>query len=150
MYLDENLDLCKPIMDALTELGVRFERHQAYFARGTDDETWLAFCGERGWSVLTKDKHNRYNQWEKEAVVRFGVREFYFASGNLNAQDMANALRVAMGSMRRTHAEHEPPFVASIAKYGGVTVVYDKNGSTHERRQPSKKRQVASSDEESR
>jgi hypothetical protein len=130
-------------MDALTELGVLYERHQAYFARGTDDEVWLPFVGERGWSVLTKDKNNRYNQWEKEAVVKFGVREFYFASGNLSGKDMGDALRVAMPAMRRTQAEHEPPFVASIARYGGVTVVYDRKGSTHERRQPPKKAKAA-------
>ena len=53
LYLDENLHNCKPILDALNEMGVRFERHGSYFEPGTADEIWLRYVGERSWTVLT-------------------------------------------------------------------------------------------------
>jgi hypothetical protein len=139
LYLDENLDNCKAIINVLTELSIRFERHQSRFARGTPDEQWLGYAGEHRLLVLTKDKQNRYNDLERKKVIRSGVREFYFAAGNLSGQDMADALRAALPVMRRTCVEHQPPFVASISRSGSVTVVFDKDGSTHERRHPKRK-----------
>ncbi len=134
LYLDENLDNCAPIIDALTREGVRHERHRTHFQRGTDDEVWLPFVAERGWVVLTKDKRNRYNDLEREAIRRCRVREFYFGVGNINAAEMAQALIAALGEMRRIIREYVPPVVGSITRSGVVTVVYDQRGSTHERR----------------
>jgi PIN domain-containing protein len=134
LYLDENLDNCKPIMDALIANSVRFERHRDHFDPGTLDEDWLSFVGRSGWIVLTKDKHNRYNQWEKTAIRRHQVREFYFASGNINAAEMAQALIAALPELRNLTRALEPPFVISITKSGNVTVVFDREGATHLRR----------------
>lgn len=134
LYLDENLDNCKPIMDALVAHNVRFERHRDYFAPGTLDEVWLSSVGTSGWTVLTKDKHNRYNQWEKSAIRRHRVREFYFASGNMNASEMAEALVAALPELRDLSRTLEPPFVISVTRSGGVTVVFDREGPTHLRR----------------
>lgn len=134
LYLDENLDNCKPILDTLAELKIRYERHQTYYARGTDDDVWLPFVGQNGWIVLTKDKRNRYNQWEKQAVQAFAVREFYFGSGNFSGAEMAEALKLALPELRRTYETYEPPLVVSITRSGAITVVFDQHGSTHERR----------------
>lgn len=134
LYLDENLDNCKPIMDALTAHNVRFERHRDSFPPGTLDEVWLSAVGTSGWIVLTKDKHNRYNQWEKSAIRRHRVREFYFASGNINASEMAEALIAALPELRNLLRMLDPPFVVSITRSGAVTVVFDKEGPTHLRR----------------
>lgn len=82
VYLDENLHNCKPILEALTENGVKHERHGQYFDPGTEDTEWLPFVGEKGWLLLTKDKRIRFNELEKNAVLRYKVREFYFSSGN--------------------------------------------------------------------
>jgi hypothetical protein len=89
LYLDENLDNCQPILDALLNNGVQYRRHRDHFPRGAADETWLPFVTERGWIVLTKDKRNRYNEIERDAVRRHRVREFYFGSGNFNGAEMA-------------------------------------------------------------
>ena len=70
LYPDENLDNCQPIIDALVVNGVQYRRHREHFARGTPDEGWLPFVAERGWIVLTKDKRNRYNEIERDAVRR--------------------------------------------------------------------------------
>src|SRR4051812_13622310 len=100
VYLDENLDHCKPIMDALSAGNVVFECHTKHFVRGTDDDIWLKFVAERSWVVITKDKRNRYNDVEREAIRRHKVREFYFGSGNFNAGEMANALSLAIPEMQ--------------------------------------------------
>src|SRR5579864_210420 len=139
LYLDENLDNCKPIMEALAGSSVKFERHCNYFPRGTEDEDWLPFVAERAWVVLTKDKRNRYNDFERDAVRRNKVREFYFGSGNFNGEEMAQALVQALPDLRNICRTFDPPVVGSIARSGVVTVVYDARGSTHERRQASRR-----------
>ncbi len=100
LYLDENLDNCQPIIEALIANAVQHMRHRDHFARGTADEVWLPFVAERGWIVLTKDKRNRYNELERDAVRRHRVREFYFGSGNFNGAEMALALLDAVSQMK--------------------------------------------------
>jgi hypothetical protein len=95
LYLDENLDNCQPIIDVLAAAGVQLKRHRDFYPRGTLDEVWLPFVAERAWVVLTKDKRNRYNEIERDAVRRHRVREFYFGSGNFTGTEMAQALEKA-------------------------------------------------------
>lgn len=95
---------------------------------------WLPFVGERSWVIITKDKRNRYNELEREALRRHRVREFFFASGNMTGAEMANALCGALAEMRRIVRESSAPLVASISRSGIVTVLLDEKGSTHERR----------------
>jgi len=134
LYLDENLDSCKPILAVLAANSVAFERHQNHYARGTDDDIWLPFVGKNRWIVLTKDKKNRYNEWERSAVRRFRVREFCFGSGNMSGLEMAEALAVALPKLRKICQREEPPLVVSITKSGDITILFDRHGSTHERR----------------
>lgn len=134
LYLDENLDNCQPIIDVLAASGVQFRRHRDFHPRGTLDEIWLPFVAERAWVVLTKDKRNRYNELERDAVRRHRVREFYFGSGNFTGAEMAQALEKAIPEMKRISRTFTPPVVGSITRSGVVTVVYDEHGSTHERR----------------
>ncbi len=134
LYLDENLDNCQPIIEALMTAGVQYRRHRDFFLRGAPDETWLPYVAERGWIVLTKDKRNRYNEIERLAVRRYRVREFYFGSGNFNGTEMAQALLSAVSRMEELSRTYNAPIVGSITRSGFVTVVYDERGSTHERR----------------
>jgi hypothetical protein len=134
LYLDENLDNCQPILDALTTNNVQHRRHRDHFPRGTADEVWLQFVAERSWVVLTKDKRNRYNQIERDALRRHRVREFYFASGNFTGAEMAQALAACLAQMRALTREYNPPLVGSISRSGHITIVFDEFGSTHERR----------------
>jgi hypothetical protein len=70
LYLDENLHNCEPILDALTQHGVKHERHGQHFDPGTEDTAWPAFAGRKGWLLVTKDKKIRYNELEKTAVLQ--------------------------------------------------------------------------------
>jgi len=139
LYLDENLDNCQPILEALATSKIQFHRHRDHFPRGTPDEVWLQFVAERSWAVLTKDKRNRYNEIEREALRRHGGREFYFGSGNFTGAEMAQALTAAFTRMRSLVRTYNPPMVASISRSGQVTVVFDEHGSTHERRKKARR-----------
>jgi hypothetical protein len=138
LYLDENLDNCQPIIDVLIAIGVQFKRHRDFHPRGALDETWLPFVAERAWVVLTKDKRNRYNEIERDALRRHRVREFYFGSGNFTGAEMAQALAKAISGMKRISRAYTPPVVGSITRSGAVTVVFDEYGSTHDRRKVGK------------
>ena len=83
---------------------------------------WLPFVGDKGWTLLTKDKRIRYNELEKSAVRQFKVREFYFSSGNFSGTEMAEMLVASLRDMVRIFRRHKPPFIASITKSGKVTV----------------------------
>jgi hypothetical protein len=139
LFLDENLDNCQPILESLVAGAVQYRRHRDYFERGVLDEVWLPFVAERAWVVLTKDKRNRYNDLERDAVRRHRVREFYFGSGNFNGAEMAQALTGALPELRQICRTFDPPVVGSIARSGAVTVVYDEHGSTHDRRQAARR-----------
>jgi hypothetical protein len=126
LYLDENLCNTRAILDVLTKLAIRFERHLAHFSPGVPDESWLPLVGSQGWILLTSDKRIRYNLLEKRALEIHAVREFVFTSGNMSAQDMAAALELALNKMRNLCRRTTPPFVASITRTGEVHLRWPK------------------------
>jgi hypothetical protein len=128
-YLDENLCNTKAILETLTKLRVRFERHLGRFPRGTPDETWLPLVGQNRWVLLTADKRIRYNFLEKRALEKNAVREFVFASGNMSGNEMASALEVALHRIRRICRRFQPPFVAAITRTGEVHMRWPKKKS---------------------
>ena len=101
---------------------MRYERHGQYFASGTEDTVWLPLVGEKGWVLLTKDKRIRYNELEKAAVHEHKIREFYFSSGNYSGAEMAGILLTALRDMVRIFRRQKPPFIASIAGSGKVSL----------------------------
>jgi hypothetical protein len=115
------------ILDSLTKLAVRFERHLGHFPPGTLDETWLPLVGSNGWILLTSDKRIRYNLLEKRALEIHAVREFVFTSGNMSGQDMAAALELALDKMRSFCRRTKPPFVASVTRTGEVHLRWPKS-----------------------
>jgi PIN like domain len=131
LFLDENLHNCRPILKALDEAKVPYQRHGATFASGTPDEHWLPTVGRNGWLLITADQRIRYNQLERQAVMAHGVREFVFTSGNLSGTVMAGLLIKALPQMVKLCQRTAPPFIASITKSGAVHLRYDKGGSVH-------------------
>ncbi len=65
----------------------------------TRDDQWLPLVGRNGWLLVTVDKNIRYNELERRAVIRFGVREFVFTSGNLSGRAMVQLLVTAFPQM---------------------------------------------------
>ena len=136
LYLDENLCNCRPILDALSSANVLHERHLQHFESGTPDHIWLPHIGEKHWALLTRDQNIRYQSIERTMVIRYKVREFVFKAGNLNKEDLAKALLLAIPQMKKVCQKYEPPFIATITKVGVVNMRYDKNGPLHGRFTP--------------
>jgi len=126
LYLDENLHNCQPVLEALNLAEIRYERHGTHFRQGTPDSIWLPFVGRNGWILITKDKNIRYNELEKDAIIQYRLREFYFVSGNLNKHDMAQILTTALPEIRRLCQKEPPPFIASITKLGKIHLRYTR------------------------
>jgi len=125
-FLDENLHNCRPVVEALISAGFRHERHADHFSPGTEDSRWLPLVGTRRWLLLTVDKNIRFNELERRAVEQFGVRAFVFASVNLGARQMAEALAKAVADIVKLCNRQPAPFIASITKSGGVHLRYPR------------------------
>jgi hypothetical protein len=120
LFLDENLHNCSAILDSLAQLNVRCERHGQYFKAGAADSEWLPLVGRQGWLLITLDQSIRYNELERRAIERWGVRAFIFTSGNLSGKDMAVLLVKALPVIRKLCKRQPAPFIATITKTGAV------------------------------
>lgn len=136
MFLDEALHNCRSIHEALDSHNVQYVRHGAKFQAGVLDTEWLPVVGKEGWAVLTADKRIRFNQLEVSQVIRHGVRQFVFSSGNLNGAMMGDILKIAMPRMQEIFYVQEAPFIAGITQSGNVEVRFDQNGPVHRRKKP--------------
>jgi hypothetical protein len=139
IFLDETHHNCQPILNALEQMSIKYERHGSHFRSGALDDEWLPTVGSRKWALLTSDKRIRYNQLERDKLIQYDIREFVFTSGNLNGRMMAEILIKAMDKMKRLFEHHEPPFIAYISQSGNVEIRYDKDGSVHGRKQKKNK-----------
>ena len=72
------------------------EIHDDHFPQNALDEDWLLEVGKREWIVLTKDDRIRYRPAALEAYRRNNVRVFIFGSGEMKAQEMADAFVKAL------------------------------------------------------
>lgn len=125
IYLDENLCNCRPIRDVLAAAAVEVHSHLEFFQRGTPDEEWLPFVGQKHWVLLTTDRRFRYNELERIAFQRHNVQAFEFTGNQAGAAGMAEALRVALPAMRKIARRRTKYFVATISKSGQVKVSWD-------------------------
>jgi hypothetical protein len=94
--------------------GKSVEHHQKHFQDIALDEDWLQFVGERGWFVLTHDKHIRSNESERRALVDHRVGCFALSSGNLKLWDQVGVLYRAWPKMEFVMAMESRPFIFII------------------------------------
>jgi len=113
----------KIIADKLRQSGVKVEIHDQHFPQNALDEDWLTEVGRRGWIVLTKDDRIRYRPAELEAYRRNKVRVFIFGSGEMKAQEMADAFVRALPKISRLVRNKPAPFFARISRIGLVTLL---------------------------
>jgi hypothetical protein len=125
VFLDENHCRNPHLLAALTNAGVRCEKHLDHFNRGLEDTAWIPFVAERGWCLLTADARIRYNQLERRAVQENGLRMFYFSNNNMAGSDMGQALTKALPKMVRLFERQPAPFAASISRSGDVNLRTD-------------------------
>ena len=92
LFLDRSLGRIT-VPRLLREFGLRLitsaERYGIPDDERVTDEQWLAEAGQLGEVVLMKDSRVRYNEAEKQAVQRFGVRCFCLTRQDLRGDEMA-------------------------------------------------------------
>jgi len=121
-FIDRSLGK-RIIAEKLREAGVIVEIHDDHFRQDALDQHWLAEVGQRGWIVLTKDDRIRYRPAELDAYLRNKVRVFIFGSGEMKAQEMADAVAKAMPKILRLVKRTSPPFFARISRTGIVSLL---------------------------
>jgi hypothetical protein len=125
VYLDENLCNCKPLLEVLAGHGIQVHRHLEFFQRGTPDDAWLPFVGQKRWALLTTDRRFRYNELERIALQNHNIQAFEFSDNRTGALGMAQALRIALPAMQKVLRRRKRYFVATISKSGQVKVRWD-------------------------
>ena len=121
-FIDRSLGR-EPIRSALAAAGLTVELHDEHFERDESDEVWLSVVGRRKWVVLTKDQRLQFRPLEKEALRESGARVFILTAGNLRGSEIASVFVKAVPAMLRVLRGHRGPFVARVARSGGVRVV---------------------------
>jgi predicted nuclease of predicted toxin-antitoxin system len=117
-FVDRSLGK-KRIAEALRAADTLAHVHDDFFAPGAPDVEWLQRAGRHGWIVLTKDRSIRWRAVECAALMNAGVRAFTLTSGNLQGADMAETFVRAVPAIYRFVADHQGPFIATVAKTVG-------------------------------
>lgn len=99
------------------------EVHDDHFPADARDEDWLPAVGARGWVVLTKDRRIKSRTTELVALMRGGVAAFVLSSANMSGDQMAAAYVNALPAMIRLLVRLARPFVARVARGGGIEVL---------------------------
>ena len=108
---------------ALRGDGADVELLADHFPASIADQEWLRIAGERGWIVLTKDKHIRRRILELAALLHGQTRSFALTGGEMRGQAMAVAFQRALPRMKQFVRDFPPPFVASVSAAGRVTML---------------------------
>jgi hypothetical protein len=124
VFLDRSLGK-HTIAGALRQAGIEVIVHDDQFPQDTKDEDWLAWVGERGHLVFTKDSRIRYRTTERTALLRAGVAAFVLvARGDLRGEDMAEIYVKALPRVSRLLSKHKRPFIAKIGGDSSVSLLY--------------------------
>jgi PIN domain-containing protein len=113
----------KVIAERLRQSDVQVAIHDDHFRQNALDEEWLSEVGKRGWIVLTKDDRIRYRPAALESYRRNKVRVFIFGSGEMKAQEMADAFIRALPKIFRLIRNKPAPFFARISRTGLVSLL---------------------------
>jgi hypothetical protein len=113
----------KVIASRLRQCGVQVEIHDDHFPQNALDEDWISEVGKRSWIVLTKDDRIRYRPAALAAYRRHQAKVFVFGSGEMKAQEMADAFVTALPKISRLAIRNEGPFFAKISRNGSVSIL---------------------------
>jgi predicted nuclease of predicted toxin-antitoxin system len=123
-FIDRSLGK-KVIAEVLRQEGAEVHVHDDLFPPDTPDEEWLGEIGRRRWIVLTKDLRIRYRTSERLAVQQAGVAMFALTAGDCQGKEMAVIFAKALPRITRFLRINTPPFIATIARSGAVSMLVD-------------------------
>jgi hypothetical protein len=117
--------LGRRLVTELRAAGLTVEAHDDHFAQDTEDVDLFPVVGAHGWVFLTKDKAIKKRDNELTALLEAGLATFILSSGNLKAEEMAEAFTRAKARMERTVRKTSRPFIAKVHRDGSVEVVLE-------------------------
>jgi hypothetical protein len=124
IVLDENLaseELRAVLAPIRRASGAQIDLHTAHLARGTKDPVWLPVAAERNWAVISCDVSVKRRPAEKDIVMQAGVC-MYVLRGDLNGDQIRDALVKALPAICQRHRRLVPPVICHISRAGEVTV----------------------------
>lgn len=95
-----------------------------HFEPTAQDSEWLRTVGQRGWIILTKDRHIRSNQIEIVELMASGAPCFTLTSANATGEEMARAFVTALPAIKQFLEKFSPPFVATVSLSGAVSMLH--------------------------
>lgn len=99
-------------------------RHKERFRHDVSDVEWLTVAGSEGWVVLTRDKHIRLREIERDALIASSVAAFVFTGGNASGVETAEAVVAALPGIHKQLSSARPPFICRITPSGSVEMIY--------------------------
>ena len=113
--------------EALREAGVRVEVHHDHFEPDAEDAHWLPIVGQKGWVVLSKDRHFRHNYLEIVAMFKGNVKSFILSTKDITGKAMAMTFVTALPEMFSFVKRFDAPFIANVTETGGVKMAWHRS-----------------------
>lgn len=88
------------------------------------DVEWLTVAGAEEWIVLTRDKHIRLREIERDALVASKVAAFVFTGGNASGVETTEAIVAALPRMAKHLNVVKPPFICRVTASGHVEPIF--------------------------
>lgn len=123
-FVDADLD-DYIFLDILRAAGLRCERHDDHFAKGTDDLDWMVKAGQNGWIVLSHNKRIRRTSSQTDQLMRYGLRAFMLAGNatpnppgqrSVFTRSLAGNFVRTLPMVHRFLRRHEGPWIARILR----------------------------------
>ncbi len=116
LFCDRCLGRSLPL--ALREHDKPIELHDDHYAQDVHDDIWLPEVGQRGWFVLTKDEHFRYNVAERQALIEHAVGCFTIVMRKAPWQQMRDSLLLQWPKIEKVAASETRPFLYMVYSTG--------------------------------
>lgn len=121
--LDRSID-GNHLAKELRAQGLTVNRHKERFRHDVSDVEWLMVAGSQGWVVLTRDKHIRLREIERNALIASNVAAFVFTGGNASGVETAEAVIAALPRIAKQLSSVAPPFICRITANGNVEMIF--------------------------
>ena len=89
-----------------------------HFAAGTPDEIWLEVIGQRGWFLITTDKHIRRRPLERDALKKYKVGAFFLLGKKMGRWDRIRQVVRVWHKILDKAVSDRPPFAYQIDRHG--------------------------------
>lgn len=121
IFVDRSLGRRK-VVERLRQVHRVVHAHDELFAQDTDDVTWIAAAGKRGWIVFTRDDRIRYRPGEQRILVEAGVRCFCLnPTKGMTGEDMAEAfVRALPRILAIASGDPNGGYIKGVNRYGRV------------------------------